>query len=209
MEPALTSSLTSSLDLTPHLLADIGWTISNSADLSITKTDSVDPVLAGSPLTYTINVTNNGPNTANDVVVTDTLPAGVTFVSTSGCMNDPNGVPGCNLGTIVSGLTKQFTVNVNVNSDASGSLLNTATVSSSTVESSPGNEAASEATTVTPVAVGAVLSSSGFESGGVAPWIGFGGITAKATASAARTGLLGLELSVEAVLRAFTGMCPV
>ena len=51
----------------------------NPADLAITKTDSPDPVVAGGLLTYTINVTNNGPADATEVVVTDTLPAGTTF----------------------------------------------------------------------------------------------------------------------------------
>src|SRR5206468_10269907 len=35
------------------------------------------------PLTHTISVTNNGPSDASAVVVRDTLPAGVTFVSAS------------------------------------------------------------------------------------------------------------------------------
>ena len=37
------------------------------ADLSITKTDSPDPVVQGDNLTYTIRVTNGGPNAATDV----------------------------------------------------------------------------------------------------------------------------------------------
>ena len=53
-------------------------TIVGSANLSITKTDSPDPVLAGAPLAYTITVSNAGPSTAHGVTVVDTLPAGVT-----------------------------------------------------------------------------------------------------------------------------------
>ena len=45
------------------------------ADLEITKSDSPDPVTTGSDLTYTITVTNNGPDAATSVTVTDTLPA--------------------------------------------------------------------------------------------------------------------------------------
>ena len=51
------------------------------ADLAVTKTGLPDPVLVGSNLTYTVTVTNNGPNNASNVMVTDTLPANVTFVS--------------------------------------------------------------------------------------------------------------------------------
>jgi uncharacterized repeat protein (TIGR01451 family) len=50
-------------------------------DLSIAKTDSPDPVFTGGALTYSIQVTNAGPGTATDVVVTDNLPRGVTYIS--------------------------------------------------------------------------------------------------------------------------------
>ena len=45
-----------------------------SADLSITKTDSVDPVTAGTDLTYTLVVSNGGPSSATSVVATDPVP---------------------------------------------------------------------------------------------------------------------------------------
>ena len=53
------------------------------ADLAITKTDSPDPVVTGSNITYTINVTNTGPSDATSVVVTDNLPSTTSFVSCS------------------------------------------------------------------------------------------------------------------------------
>ena len=52
-----------------------------AADLSLTKTDSPDPVSTGAPLTYSIRVSNAGPDAATNVVVTDNLPKGVGFVS--------------------------------------------------------------------------------------------------------------------------------
>ena len=51
------------------------------ADLSVTKTDSPDPVNAGANLTYTITVTNSGPSDAQNVMLSDPLPANTTFVS--------------------------------------------------------------------------------------------------------------------------------
>jgi uncharacterized repeat protein (TIGR01451 family) len=60
------------------------------ADLSLAKTDSHDPVVAGEALTYTLIVTNDGPCDATEVVLTDTLPIGVTFSSASpGCGTAP------------------------------------------------------------------------------------------------------------------------
>src|ERR1700730_4344906 len=50
------------------------------ADLSVTKVDTPDPVNTGSNLTYTITVTNNGPDAAANASWSDTLPAGTTLV---------------------------------------------------------------------------------------------------------------------------------
>ena len=52
-----------------------------AADLSLTNTDSPDPVLAGQLLTYTLTAQNAGPSDATEVELTDDLPAGVTFDS--------------------------------------------------------------------------------------------------------------------------------
>ncbi len=57
------------------------------ADLSLVKTDSVDPVAPSGSFAYTLAVTNNGPSDAQNVLVTDNLPTGVGFVSAS--VNSP------------------------------------------------------------------------------------------------------------------------
>jgi len=74
-----------------------------AADLSISKSDTPDPVVAGNMVIYTVTVTNAGPNDAQGVFVTDTLPASVTFIQTAGCAEDPSGVPTCTLGNIAAG----------------------------------------------------------------------------------------------------------
>ena len=51
-----------------------------SADLSVTSSASPDPIMPGGALTYTIDVMNNGPSTA-DMILTDSLPTGETLVS--------------------------------------------------------------------------------------------------------------------------------
>ncbi len=64
-------------------------TLTPSADLSITKSDSPDPVVTGSTLTYTLSVSNGGPSTAANVSVSDTLPIGVSYVSATGTGLEP------------------------------------------------------------------------------------------------------------------------
>lgn len=116
------------------------------ADLSITKTDSADPVIEGEPFTYAVTVTNNGPSDAVNVQVTDTLPDTVTFVNTTGCGEDPDGVPTCSLGTIVAGDSPSYTITVT--GDSWGMKTNTAEVSSDTQETDSSNNIATEDTYV-------------------------------------------------------------
>jgi uncharacterized repeat protein (TIGR01451 family) len=59
--------------------ATASTTITKSADLQITKYDSVDPVVAGTSFAYYVTVTNNGPSSASGVTVTDALPSGLIF----------------------------------------------------------------------------------------------------------------------------------
>lgn len=123
-------------------------TVGAAADLRITKTDDIDPVGAGATVTYTLQVFNDGPSDAVSVVVTDTLPVGMTFVSSTGCGNDPAGVPTCNLGNMAAGTSKSYTVMATVDQGVTGTLTNTASVSSSTPDPDSGNNTATEPTTV-------------------------------------------------------------
>ena len=56
-------------------------TITTSADVSVVKVDSADPVIAGTSLSYTVTVANTGLSDAAGVSVVDVLPAEVSFVS--------------------------------------------------------------------------------------------------------------------------------
>jgi uncharacterized repeat protein (TIGR01451 family) len=137
-------------------LATFTTDVIGSADLSITKSDSPDPVVAGTDLTYTVTVTNGGPSTADDVVVTDPLPTGTTYVSgvdgngaTVCALVQQNQIV-CELGTMQPGATKTVYITVHVApSVPTGTVLNnTATVSSSTPDPNTANNGASTTTTV-------------------------------------------------------------
>src|SRR5262249_8909481 len=81
--------------------------VGTSADLSITKTGSPNPALAGTPVTYTLMVRNDGPSPAVAVTVIDTLPAGVSFGSSSTSVGTCSGAATvtCNLGSVAAGAT--------------------------------------------------------------------------------------------------------
>jgi uncharacterized repeat protein (TIGR01451 family) len=107
-------------------------------------------VFASSNLVYTISVTNFGPSSASSVVVTDTLPLGVTFVSVTGGGVNNSGVVNWSLGTLTGGQVSNVTVTVTA--PASGSLTNVATAGSLTGDPNPANNlSAPVVTTVTPV----------------------------------------------------------
>jgi uncharacterized repeat protein (TIGR01451 family) len=113
--------------------------ITGSADLAITKSGPASST-AGSPIVYTITVTNNGPSDAAAVTVTDPTPAGASFVSNSGACT--TSFP-CALGTMTPGQTKTITSTFTTPANFTGtSLSNTAAVTSTTSDPSGGNNAA-------------------------------------------------------------------
>jgi uncharacterized repeat protein (TIGR01451 family) len=134
----------------------VSTTVTASADLSVTKSDSPDPVLAGNKVTYTITASNAGPSTAQNVTLTDTLPAGTTYVS--GVDGNGNTVctlvqPGqvvCSLGSLNPAQSKTVYLTVLVApSVPDGTVLtNTVTVSSTTPDPNGANNTATQGTTV-------------------------------------------------------------
>ena len=122
----------------------------NGTDLAITKSDSPDPVTAGGQLNYSIGVTNNGPGDATQVVVTDTLPASVVFLSSSiPCAAGPGTQRICNIGSLANGASTSFTIQVRVlTSTPPGSITNTATVAGHELDPDGSNNTASATTEV-------------------------------------------------------------
>ncbi len=149
---AIVSSATADPD-NSDVRASIPTDVTASADLSVTKVDSPDPVTAGEQLKYTIVATNAGPSNAENVVLTDTLPAGTTFVESSGdavCTAEEPGEVVCTLGTLAvgPGRTVKLTVAVGADVPDGTTLTNSVTVSSTTSDPNGDNNTATTETTV-------------------------------------------------------------
>lgn len=138
--------------------AAIGSTGASAAvgptDLVLTKADSADPVVTGNSLTYTITVQNTGANDASGVVVADTLPSEVDYVSATsslGTCAQAGKTVTCTLGQVNAGVTATATVVITAKKDGTAS--NTATVTS--VDDTNGaNNADTETTVITKKAAG-------------------------------------------------------
>lgn len=137
------------------------------ADLSITITDSPDPVAAGGTLTYTLTVRNAGPQSASGITVTNTLPAEVTFVNTSGsnwsCSRTNNIVTCTRSSALSAGTSSTITITVTVPfTNESVEIRDSASVSATTIDPVITNNRAEQTTTVTPAVScsGVTLSSS-------------------------------------------------
>ncbi|MDR3386316.1 MAG: DUF11 domain-containing protein [Rudaea sp.] len=120
-----------------------------SADLVVTNTGPAT-VAAGSTVAYTIGVSNNGPNTASNVVVNDPTPAGLSLVSVSG---DCAALP-CNFASLGNGASKMATVTFAVPAayDTANAIANIATTSSDASDPAPASNSATATTAVTATA---------------------------------------------------------
>ncbi|KAA5543790.1 DUF11 domain-containing protein [Roseiconus nitratireducens] len=129
-----------------------------NTDLEITKSDNTDgPVVAGEQFTYTIKVSNVGPDDATGVIATDNLPDDVTFVNAtfvtgSGTVTeDPTGSGDLTIeiGDLAANGEVTVDIVVLVNSDAADMLTNQASVTSTpNNDNNPSNDTVQEMTDV-------------------------------------------------------------
>ena len=103
--------------------------VNNDADIVLTKTVNDNAPDEGQTITYTVTVTNNGPAQAQNLIVTDALPAGLTLVNgipTAGSWSAPNWT----VGTLDNGATETLTITATVDAGTGGTTI-TNTVSNS------------------------------------------------------------------------------
>jgi uncharacterized repeat protein (TIGR01451 family) len=150
--------------------------VPNVADLLVTKSESIDPVLAGSGagnLTYVVGVKNLGPLNATGVTLNETmtLPTGVSLVSATPSTGSFAGST-WTLGSLSAGASATLTVALTVSTAAStgtdtiGNTAAVATVNEPDPNSS--NDSMTVATSVTGVAN--LIFADGFVSGDTSAW---------------------------------------
>jgi uncharacterized repeat protein (TIGR01451 family) len=131
-----------------------------NSDLSVVATANPNPVVSGQNLSFQINVTNLGPNTAEDLVMTDVLPTSTTFVSCvsshifATCTGPPVGSNGTVTGRIAtlepapSASPISFTIVVHVTAAPGTTLQNTASATSFRPDPNAANNSATSSTAV-------------------------------------------------------------
>lgn len=128
-------------------------------DLSVTKTDSPDPVTGGNDVTYSITATNNGPDYATGVTITDTLDANTTLVSAIFNQGTPCTSAGsplvvtCILGDLAANNSTPGTIVVTTQVvEINSSIANAVSISGNETDPNATNNTAQQGTTVTPAA---------------------------------------------------------
>ncbi len=121
------------------------------ADLALALSATPNPVLGGATVTYNINVGNNGPNLARNVVLSMTLPSVTTFQAITApagwsCSTPPAGGSGaisCARATLANGVSAAFNLSVGVNCSApDGLIINQSAIINSTNDPNSANDSA-------------------------------------------------------------------
>lgn len=141
-----------------ELTEDVLVMMNTGTDLKVALSDAPDPVAAGADLTYTVTVSNLGAKPSNAVEVVDTLPAGLSYRSSTSSCAGAAGVVTCPLGTVAAGENRSFTITAGVGAslvyDNGGpkQVTNRVEVRSQSPDPVAGNNTATETTTVVAVA---------------------------------------------------------
>ncbi|MEZ4961033.1 MAG: MopE-related protein [Saprospiraceae bacterium] len=131
------------------------------ADLSITKTDGVTTGVPGQSVTYTITASNAGPSNVTGAGFNDILPSAITsatwtsFSSGGASGNTASGSGNINeVLNLPAGASVTYTVPANIAPSATGSLVNTATVTAPVcvTDPTPGNNTATDFDNLLPLA---------------------------------------------------------
>lgn len=107
----------------------LNWSLNTAAqaNLSVSSISGPTTPIQGSVVTYTIVVTNAGPQSATHVLANVTLPDGVSLVSSTVACSNASGTLSCPMGTLSSGASASFNVSLLWNASGSQGLVVTTT----------------------------------------------------------------------------------
>jgi uncharacterized repeat protein (TIGR01451 family) len=117
------------------------------ADINVVKVDAIDPVIYGRTLIYFITVSNAGQAAAPGVIAVDSLPSGVSFVSSSTSQGSCV-VLVCQLGTLAPGSAATVTVVSHIDDTSPRSVKSAVCVSTAAAEARTDNNCDSESTLI-------------------------------------------------------------
>jgi uncharacterized repeat protein (TIGR01451 family) len=140
--------------------ASTNVSVTPTADLAVVLVAPSGSVLPGTRFTYSVSVTNNGPNDATNVQLASTLPSGIGFVGNAG---DCSGAWPCSFASLPSGQTRMVTTTACVPSAYQGAnpfALNASVSAATTDPSTANNSAAANVSVYTDV-----LFRDGFDAG--------------------------------------------
>ena len=150
---ATVSSTTPDPDLSNNI-STIITPVNPQAGISIIKVADEDVAVPGEEFVYTIEIFNEGPSNATNVVLTDDIPdvilnpeysldGGVTFQPWNGNLS---------IGTLDAGEIRSIIIRGTVSQTAVGTIINTATISSTTPDPNPDNNTSTDETDISPLA---------------------------------------------------------
>jgi uncharacterized repeat protein (TIGR01451 family) len=111
--------------------------VAPQADLALTAAANVATASLNNPVSYTLVVTNKGPQDATGAQLVDTLPGSVAYsnaTSSAGTCTNIGGVVTCDFGTLTNGTTATVTVIVTPTNSADASVCSAVTVTNSLVD---------------------------------------------------------------------------
>ncbi|HEX2786130.1 MAG TPA: LPXTG cell wall anchor domain-containing protein, partial [Ilumatobacteraceae bacterium] len=167
-------------------------TILRNVNLSIDKSVSQATATAGDQVNWMLDITNHGPDTASNVVVSDTIPAAFEVIGTfptAGliCTSTGNSVQ-CTAASLANGATVRAVVQVRVAAAAApGAVVNTATVVTDSNDTDPSDNSDSASITVTAIASASLAPTAASPSG-----TSGSGVTLPRTGNASLDGSLSL-----------------
>ena len=160
VEPTLAGTLTQTVSVTGDSVdpnaannaSSASTQVVPAADLAVSVTGSASKADTIDDFTYTVSVTNHGPQDATGVVLDDTLPSGVTIIALSSAgYGDPTqggGTVSLTVGSLAAGATATMTIEIAPTVAPGSTLVDTASANAEEPDPDSGNNMASLDTAV-------------------------------------------------------------